>query len=1535
VNLLTFGRAVRVGALAAATAAFFLVPATESAASAATKPQPHTGTRAVEPAPGAGVLAGAERLGALVSTIQLSGAVALAPRDQTALANFIAAATDPSSPSYGHYLAEGQYARTFGPSPAAIAAVESYLRAGSLTLTGVSGDGLLVNFTGRTSAVEATFGTTIERYRLADGTIGFGTTSAVRLPASLAPEVEGVVGLDDLVHLTARPLHAVGKSVTHAAVTASEPAGAPHACGGATSQEQYGGITDDQIAHSYGVDGLYSAGDFARGETVDVFELEPFFMSDVAAFDECYFGNSHTNQVKVIPVDGGAGTGEGSGEAALDVENISAFAPDANINVYEAPNTTIGSLDTYDSMVVADNARAISTSWGLCETAFQMGAPGTLQIENAIFMEAAAQGESIFAAAGDDGSDDCSPGPTKFPQYLSVDDPGSDPYVVSAGGTTFLNTAEPPSEIVWNDGGGGGASGGGISATWAMPAWQEDSGVPGVTNNLYIQRSEYQFCSNDSTGTPSDAHPAGYPTTLEAGILCREVPDVTALADEYTGITVYYGGWTTIGGTSSAAPMWAAIDAEMSGSSYCTGQAHGVGFISPLLYRVAANPTSYKEAFNDITVGNNDNMDVGTDLPGGSTTYRAGSGFDMASGLGSPRVTGPTGGPGLAELICGAAKTTARASVTKISPQFGSSAGGTTFSITGSNFGSTPGTVQFGDIRLGHFAIKSWTCTSSSCTITAATPAAYLAEGPGGPAGGEALVTVIPAAGTSGPSLPGASSTFHYLAPPSNAPIVDFVSPPVGASGGGTKVTIIGSGFTAGGGAPTVSVDGNSATAVHVVSDSELTAVTPVESAGGCQAGSGLAATGACQAEVTVTSKAGTSPEATIRAAYQGGVTVGANGVFTPPATCDCEVVPATTEFDYAARAAIDAITPRYGNANGGTVETIQGSGFNYLTYEWTNFGSPTSSYSQDIDLVSITEDAVQVVEFGAPNPPGPSPQPSAVSVQTLGGGLAQNSASTPFAYAGVPKVTALSSTHGSTEGGQVLVITGSGLEDASSVEFRSFQAPSVPDSVIYLPAPTSSTSATKLKIETPSDLPTETYVVVCSTSGCSPASSDLTYIFDYPGQPVVTSSTPRSGQARGGTAVTIDGSLLTGVEAVYFGTAPALSFSNGAGGQPTGDSTRVTALAPPGLAGTTVDIKVLTYGSSLPSNPDAHATFTYSKGTASAPSPVVVRPGGGTATVSWQVPLTNGGFALTGYTVTATSPRHSPIIVKNISLTVLRYTFPYLEPGVPWNFSVAAINSAGTGAAASAPTPTIIGPGDTGYLVATADGSVFGYGGLATEGGGAPLSSVVGVAGTPDGLGFDLVSSNGTVHAFGNAPYFGSAAPKGARIVAIAMAPGDHGYWLVSNTGAVYAYGKAGYHGGLTKVTNVVGIAPTYNGDGYWLDESNGAVQGFGNARFQGSMEGKHLNKPIVGIVADPSTAGYWLVGGDGGVFSFGAPYYGSMIGKHLNEGATGLASTPDGRGYWIVAADGGVFTFGSAAYEGNALHNEHSAATGIASEL
>ena len=129
--------------------------------------------------------------------------------------------------------------------------------------------------------------------------------------------------------------------------------------------------------------------------------------------------------------------------------------------------------------------------------------------------------------------------------------------------------------------------------------------------------------------------------------------------------------------------------------------------------------------------------------------------------------------------------------------------------------------------------------------------------------------------------------------------------------------------------------------------------------------------------------------------------------------------------------------------------------------------------------------------------------------------------------------------------------------------------------------------------------------------------------------------------------------------------------------------------------------------------------------------------------------------------------------------------------------------------------------------------------------------------------------------------------------------------------------------HGSLLGVSlnePIVGIAPTPDQSGYWLVGSDGGVFSFGDAQFHGSTGNLVLNKPIVGMTSTHDGNGYWIVASDGGVFSYGdAQFYGSTGSLVLNKPVVGMAATSDGKGYWLVASDGGIFSYGDAQFYGS----------------
>jgi subtilase family serine protease len=562
---------------------------------------------------------GAKTLGALADATPLHVTVALAPRDPGALKTFATAVSTPGSPIYGQYLSSAQFAQRFGATGAQIAAVTASLRSHGLSPGRVSANGLSIPFTATAAAVEQAFSLKLVRIALATGATAITNTVAPLLDGAIAGVVQGVVGLSSvaaprpLALRRARTTGAVRPSAIHHVAT-----GGPQPCAAASaaaaSQKSY---TSDQIASAYGLSGLYAAGDQGAGQTVALYELEPNDPADIAAFQSCYGTNA---SISYAPVDGGAGSGAGSGEAALDIENAIGIAPKATFIVYQAPNSNSGApgagpYDMFSAIISQNRANVVSVSWGECEALI---GSANASAESTLFQEAAAQGQTVVSAAGDQGAQDCNASGGLPNLSTAVDDPASQPFVTGIGGTTMSAIGPRPTEQVWNNGSllglnpMSGAGGGGTSSLWSMPSYQ--------------------------------AKASAALNVVQSG--AREVPDLSANADPSTGYLIYWNGsssasgstsgWQTIGGTSAASPVISAMFALANASPGCRGTP--LGFANPALYNAAGS--GYAANFNDITAGNNDF--TGTNLG----QYAARAGYDMASGLGTPN------GAALAAAMC-------------------------------------------------------------------------------------------------------------------------------------------------------------------------------------------------------------------------------------------------------------------------------------------------------------------------------------------------------------------------------------------------------------------------------------------------------------------------------------------------------------------------------------------------------------------------------------------------------------------------------------------------------------------------------------------------------------------------------------------------------------------------------------------------------------------------------------------------------------------------------------------------------------------
>ena len=108
-------------------------------------------------------------------------------------------------------------------------------------------------------------------------------------------------------------------------------------------------------------------------------------------------------------------------------------------------------------------------------------------------------------------------------------------------------------------------------------------------------------------------------------------------------------------------------------------------------------------------------------------------------------------------------------------------------------------------------------------------------------------------------------------------------------------------------------------------------------------------------------------------------------------------------------------------------------------------------------------------------------------------------------------------------------------------------------------------------------------------------------------------------------------------------------------------------------------------------------------------------------------------------------------------------------------------------------------------------------------------------------------------------------------------------------------------------------------SGDGYWVLGRDGGVFTFGAAQYEGSLPARGVTTPAAAMVGRRDGTGYWIVDERGLVHAFDTPYLGDMRYVPLNAPIISMAPTPSGNGYWLLAADGGIFTFGDARFHGS----------------
>ena len=431
----------------------------------------------------------------------------------------------------------------FGATEEEVAAVRRFADENTLQVDSVDRAMRTVTLRGTPAQLAAAFGVELSAAQ-SDDSVYRVRTGPVHVPAYLVDVVAAVLGLDN------------------------RPQAHAHLIRAAAAQTSF---TPLDLAKLYDFPTDVTGG----GQTIGIIELDGGYNDAEVAQYFADLGVSPAPTVVSVGVDGATNAPNGDpnsadGEVLLDIEVAGAVAPGAKIAVYFAPNTDQGFLDAVTT-AAHDGVSVISISWGASESNW------TAQAMNAMssaFKAASALGISVFAAAGDDGSND-RVGDTK----AHVDFPASSPYAVGCGGTALVaSNGQITSETVWNDPGHG-STGGGVSDHFPVPS--------------------YQKAINPTSANSATHHGRG-------------VPDVSGDADPATGYQVLVDGQQLVfGGTSAVAPLWAGLTALLQQALNAK--------LAPLHPKIYGS----EQGFRDITEGSNG-------------AYSANSGWDACTGLGSP-----------------------------------------------------------------------------------------------------------------------------------------------------------------------------------------------------------------------------------------------------------------------------------------------------------------------------------------------------------------------------------------------------------------------------------------------------------------------------------------------------------------------------------------------------------------------------------------------------------------------------------------------------------------------------------------------------------------------------------------------------------------------------------------------------------------------------------------------------------------------------------------------------------------------------------
>src|SRR5882724_7030360 len=528
------------------------------------------------------------------------------PDQEQAVQQFIDGLNTKGSPNFHQWLTAQEFGERFGLARPDLEAVTSWLESQGFRVNVVYPSGMLIDFSGTAAQVRKAFHTEIHHLEV-KGERHVGNISDPRIPAALAPVVAGVVSLHDFRPHAMHKMHQPRSQFTF-----------PSPFGGGND---YAMVPAD-LAKIYNLDPLFSAGISGQGQTIVLIEdTDVFSASDWSSFRQTfglsgYISGSFTQVHPAAPPSQPANNCGAPGvispndaEAILDAEWASAAAPSAAIVMAACADTsaTFGGLIAIQNLI---NASApppsiMSISYGQCETVNGAAANAAY---NSAYQQAAAEGVSVFVAAGDSGAAGCDNSVAEATHGIAVNAFASTPNNVAVGGTDFSDTFSGTNATYWNSSNTS-AFGSAISYVPEIP-WNDS--CAGALLSTYLGYSptygSTSLCNDPlfgslfettvaggggpsgcATGTPSTSGVVsgtcqGWPKPSWQSVLgnpndgVRDTPDISLFAADGLWSHFYMfcwsdtahggaacgadpGAWSGAGGTSFSSPIMAGIQA--------------------------------------------------------------------------------------------------------------------------------------------------------------------------------------------------------------------------------------------------------------------------------------------------------------------------------------------------------------------------------------------------------------------------------------------------------------------------------------------------------------------------------------------------------------------------------------------------------------------------------------------------------------------------------------------------------------------------------------------------------------------------------------------------------------------------------------------------------------------------------------------------------------------------------------------------------------------------------------------------------------